>query len=52
MSLGHFRYSTPTAGLKVIYNIMPLNLLIRYEATAAYVRTQGCNIISEGNMFS
>ncbi len=52
ISLGHLRHSTPTAGLEVINHVMPLHRWIMHEAVAAYVRTQGNNIISEGSMFT
>ena len=39
MSMGHFRHSTPTAGLEVITHTLPLWLFIRQEAATAYLRT-------------
>ena len=38
--LGHFRRSTPTAGLEVIMQIRPLHIHIKYEACLALNRTQ------------
>ena len=39
MSMGHFRKSTPTAGLEVITYTCPLWLHIMQEGTMAYLRT-------------
>ncbi len=52
ISLGHLRHSTPTAGLEIINHVMPLPMWIMYEGVAAYIRTQGNNILSEGDMFT
>jgi len=41
MSMGHFRRSTPTAGLEVIMNLIPLHLHIQCEASIAMCRTMG-----------
>ena len=40
MMLGHFRRSTPTAGLEVIMQVRPLPIHIKYEACLALNRTQ------------
>ena len=52
MSLGHFRHSTPTAGLEVINHVMPLDLWINYEAISGYVRTQGKNMLKERDLYT
>ena len=39
-SMGHFRHSTPTAGLEVITNTIPLWMHIRQEASLGYLRTK------------
>jgi len=38
LSLGKFRSRTPTVGLKIIFDVMPLHLFIKAEAAAAYLR--------------
>ena len=40
MMVGHFRKSTPTAGLEVILHVPPLDIHIKYEACLAAYRTQ------------
>ena len=37
MYLSHFRRSTPTAGLEVLFNVMPLDLHVKMEASMALV---------------
>jgi ribonuclease HI/retron-type reverse transcriptase len=39
LGMGHFRHRTPTAGLEVICDVMPLHMHIRCEAASGYVRT-------------
>ena len=41
MQLGHFRRSTPTAGLELITHVLPLDLFIKQQALMAYYRTTG-----------
>jgi len=50
LSLGHFRKSTPTAGLEIIAYVRPLDLHIRCEVALAKWRTQGHNPLPEGVM--
>ena len=38
MTMGHFRRSTPTAGLEVITHVMLLDLHIKCEAALAHKR--------------
>jgi ribonuclease HI len=45
LTLGHFRYSTPTAGLEVIMNVLPLDLHIKQVAALAMWRIRSCNQI-------
>jgi len=40
LSLGHFRKSTPTAGLEVINDVLPLDLFVKREALLAWARTR------------
>ena len=40
LSLGHFRRSSPTAGLEIITGTEPLHLWIRQEAAKGYLRTK------------
>jgi hypothetical protein len=40
MSMGHFRKSTPTAGMEVINYIRPLTHQLKMEAAMGYLRTQ------------
>ena len=40
LAMGHFRRSTPTAGLEVIAAVPPLDVYIRGLATAAFLRTK------------
>jgi len=40
LPLGHFRRSTPTAGLETIVNVMPLDLFTKREALLAWARTE------------
>lgn len=40
LTMGHFRPSTPTAGLEVITYTTPLWIHIKQEAALAYLRTQ------------
>ena len=35
---GHFRKSTPTAALDVIFNVLPLDIHIEFEITRSYLR--------------
>ena len=44
LSMGHFRRSTPTAGLEVIGHVMPLDLYIKSEAALGCIRTRQQNI--------
>ena len=39
MMTGHYRRSTPTAGLEVILHVRPLDIHIQYEACLAFNRT-------------
>jgi ribonuclease HI len=39
LAMGKLRHSTPTAGLEIICDIMPLDLFIKAEASSAYIRT-------------
>ncbi len=52
MSMGHFRRSTPTAGLEVIAHVMPLDLHIKCEAALAFKRTQGLTLINDGRILT
>jgi ribonuclease HI len=45
LTLGHFRHSTPTAGLEVIMNVLPLDLFIKQSAAYAMWRIQSCRQI-------
>jgi len=47
LTLGHFRRSTPTAGLEVICDLMPLDLHIKSVSALAEWRTRGTRIIRE-----
>jgi ribonuclease HI len=47
LSMGKFRRSTPTAGLEIICDIMPLHLFIMAEASSAYLRTKGTSLYRE-----
>ena len=40
MSISYFRRSTPTAGLEVIFQVLPLHIHVQYEACLAMNRTQ------------
>ena len=50
MSMGNFRYSTPTAGLEVITNTLPLWLYVKQEAAMAYLRTREHTILQRGKL--
>ncbi len=52
MSMGHFRRSTPTAGLEVITYVMPLDLHVKCEAALAFKRTQGQTLIKDGRILT
>jgi ribonuclease HI len=52
MSLGHLRRSTPTAGLEVVVNLMPLDLHILRTAVEAEWRTRDFRRISPGDLFT
>ena len=39
MTMGHFRKGTPTAGLEVIMEMIPLKFQLQRQATEAYLRT-------------
>ncbi len=52
LSMGHFRRSSPTAGLEVITNVMPLHLWIKCEAATAYIRTQGNNVVETESLYT
>ena len=45
LSLGHVRRSTPTAGMEVISNLMPLTLFIQGEAARALIRTEPMRVL-------
>jgi len=49
MSMGHFRKSTPTAGMEIVNFLRPLHLHIAREATLAYVRTSGLTLTTNNN---
>ena len=49
LSMGHFRRSTPTAGLEIISDVMPLHLYIQGEAALAYSRTEGQTKMPRGH---
>ena len=39
--MGHFLRSTPTAGLEVLFNLLPIDLFVKREAEAAAARIKG-----------
>jgi ribonuclease HI len=43
MGLGHFRKSTPTAGLEVIFDLIPLDIYLNGEAAKTFQRISGRN---------
>ncbi len=52
MSMGHFKRSTPTAGLEVIAHVMPLDIHIKCEAALAHKRTQGLMLVNDGRLLT
>ncbi len=52
MSMGHFRKSTPTAGLEIIMGLPPLDLWVRMEAGLAYRRTRGRRKLEPQDLFT
>ena len=52
LSVGHFRRSTPTAGLEVILGQPPLDLWIRMEAALGYRRTKGHRKLDAAALFT
>ncbi len=52
VSMGHFRHSTPMAGLEVIAHVMPLDLHVRCEVALELKRTQGQTLIKDGRILT
>ena len=52
MSLGHFRRSTPTAGLEILSGQPPLDLWIWMEAAMGYRRTRGHRKLEAAALFT
>jgi ribonuclease HI len=40
LAMGHFRKSTPTAGMEILNDIRPIKYQLQYEATQGYLRTK------------